>query len=213
MTSVIVLLRWLDDHGDWRNIPIMAFWSRLKLSEMPPRLRLAVLVSSGCFLGMGAYVAHISKATSYLSDDPKACINCHIMTPHYASWQHSSHANVATCNDCHVPHDSELRKYYFKAMDGGRHSALFTLRMEPQVIRAREESKHVIQENCLRCHTDQVHTATTEEVFGRACIECHREVPHGRVNSLTATPNAAVPPQSSVIPDWFNKIQSAPEKK
>ncbi len=30
---------------------------------------------------------HVSKALSYLSNDPKACINCHIMNTHYATWQ------------------------------------------------------------------------------------------------------------------------------
>jgi len=180
---------------------------------MPKRLRLACLVSLGAFFGMGCYVVQISQAASYLSDDPKACINCHIMTPQYASWQHSSHARVASCNDCHVPHDSVFRKYYFKAMDGGRHSAMFTLRMEPQVIKAREESVEVIQANCLRCHGDQVHAATTEVAFHRNCNECHREVPHGRQNSLSSTPNAAVPEQSSVIPDWIESMRNQGENQ
>ncbi len=140
----------------------MKFLERLNLNLVPGKLKIACLVSLGCFVGMGAYVAHISEAASYLSDEPEACLNCHIMTPQYASWKHSSHARVATCNDCHVPHDSTLRKYYFKAMDGGRHSAMFTLRMEPQVIKAREESVKVIQANCMRCHSDQVHASTTQ---------------------------------------------------
>lgn len=187
------------------------FWKLITLSHLSPRMRLACMGAVGAFFGMGVYVAHISNAASYLSDDPEACINCHIMTPMYASWKHSSHANVSTCNDCHVPHDTLARKYYFKAMDGSRHSALFTLRMEPQVIRAREESKHVIQENCLRCHGDQVHSASVQVDFDRSCVECHREVPHGRVDSLSATPNAAVPLQGSVIPEWMRRKNSSQE--
>lgn len=187
--------------------------SLITLENVPPKLRVAILVSMGAFVGMAAYVAQISQATSYLSDDPEACINCHIMTPMYASWKHSSHARVANCNDCHVPHDSVLRKYYFKAMDGSRHSALFTLRMEPQVIRAREESKHVIQANCLRCHGDQVHTASVKNEFDRSCVECHREVPHGRTDSLSATPNAAVPLQSPVMKGWSSPKAPQTENK
>lgn len=187
----------------WRHL--LSIWKLVTLQGVAPKMRVACVAAVGAFLGMGAYVAHISQATSYLSDDPEACINCHIMNPMYASWQHSSHGRVTTCNDCHVPHDSTFRKYLFKAMDGARHSTLFTLRMEPQVIRAREESREVIQANCLRCHGDQVHSATTSVEFARNCTDCHREVPHGRVDSLSATPNAAVPLPSSVIPEWFSR--------
>jgi cytochrome c nitrite reductase small subunit len=172
----------------------------------------------GAFLGMLFYVARISEAASYLSDDPAACINCHIMFPQYATWQHSSHGRVTNCNDCHVPHSSTLAKYYFKAKDGLRHSALFTLRRERQVIQAIPESREVIQENCIRCHArvveeiaDQGEGASAtggghgRGAFERACIDCHREVPHGRIHSLSSTPNAAVPPLSPVTPEWMRR--------
>jgi cytochrome c nitrite reductase small subunit len=162
---------------------------------------------------MFVYVAHISEATSYLSDDPDACINCHIMFPQYATWQHSSHGRVTNCNDCHVPHSSTLAKYYFKAKDGLRHSALFTLRRERQVIQAIPESRAVIQENCIRCHARVVEEVTgapggahgTGAAAGRACVDCHREVPHGRIHSLSSTPNAAVPPLSPAAPEWMRR--------
>lgn len=164
--------------------------------------RLAAMSALGVLVGLALCVARISQAGSYLSDDPRACINCHIMFPQYASWQHSSHARVAHCNDCHVPHDSLVSKFYFKAKDGLRHSALFTLRLEPQVIQAIPESRRVIQENCVRCHRQTLEEAFTplHGSFDRTCIDCHREVPHGRVHSLSSTPNAAVPELSPVIP-------------
>lgn len=168
----------------------------LTLDFVPGPWRPWTFGALGAFVGMLAYVLTLSNAASYLSDDPKACINCHIMRPQYATWQHSSHARAATCNDCHVPHDSVFRKYWFKANDGGRHSLLFTLRKERQVISAIPESKHVIEENCRRCHT-QVLSEISQDVHGgsdRACVDCHREVPHGRIHSLSSTPNAAVPP-------------------
>jgi cytochrome c nitrite reductase small subunit len=167
----------------------------------------------GCCVGGGLYLATISNAASYLSDDPKACINCHVMEPEYASWQHSSHARVATCNDCHVPHDSTINKYWFKAKDGLRHSYLYTTGQERQVIQAIDESKKVIQANCLRCHGDLVAEARTPmgHTLARSCTDCHREVPHGRVHSLSSTPNAAIPPLSPV----FKRIieQGAPTKE
>ena len=181
----------------------MSLWSILLLQSIPPKLRVMCFGSLGALVGMGAYVAVVSNAVSYLSDTPETCINCHVMTPMYASWQHSSHANVASCNDCHVPQDTLIRKYAFKAMDGIRHSTVFTLRAEPHVIRATPTAREVIQQNCIRCHGDRAHPPLTQPRITRSCVECHREVPHGRVNSLASTPNAAVPPLSPVIPDWL----------
>lgn len=178
-------------------------------------LRLALYGMSGATLGLGIFVAYISNAASYLSDDPKACINCHIMDPEYASWEHSSHGRVTVCNDCHVPHDNMLVKYWFKAKDGSRHSYMFTFRKERQVIQAIDESKRVIQANCIRCHGNVVSEAMTpvHKQFDRSCTDCHREVPHGRVHSLTSTPNAAIPPLTPVTPSWFPKTTSSEASK
>lgn len=179
--------------------------SLVTLEGVPGRLRIASLALLGALVGMLVYVARISEAASYLSDDPNACINCHIMFPEYATWQHSSHGRDTVCNDCHVPHHSAIAKYYFKAKDGLRHSALFTLRREQQVIQAIPESRAVIQENCIRCHAKVVENVglAVHADSERACIDCHREVPHGRVHSLSATPNAAVPPLSPAAPAWL----------
>ncbi len=175
-------------------------------SLMNKSVRYALFAGVGAVIGMGFYVGRISNAVSYISDDPKACINCHIMGPEYATWQHSSHARVAVCNDCHVPHTSLAAKYYFKAKDGMRHSTLFTLRMEKQVISAIPESKRVIQENCIRCHANTVDGASApiNQPFARMCTDCHREVPHGGVHSLSSTPNASIPPLNPVMP-WINE--------
>jgi cytochrome c nitrite reductase small subunit len=180
-------------------------WSLLSLGFVAPAWRPWVYGVGGAFAGLGVLLVYVSNATSYLSDDPKACINCHIMTPQYATWERSSHARVTNCNDCHVPHDSIVRKYMFKAKDGMRHSAMFTLRMEPQVIKAIPESKEVIQANCIRCHSQSIAWAKApmHSDWKRACTDCHREVPHGRVHSLNSTPNAAVPGLSPVTPGWF----------
>jgi len=173
------------------------------------RVRLLAFGSFGAFVGLGLYVVRISEAASYLSDDPKACINCHVMFPEYATWRHSSHGRVTNCNDCHVPHHNDFEKYLFKAKDGMRHSFIFTFRLEPQVIYATKEAREVIQENCVRCHGN-VMSAVAGGAHGgsshdgmRSCISCHREVPHGRVHSLSSTPNASIPPLSPVTPEWM----------
>ncbi len=167
----------------------------------------------GLLIGLFAFNFYISKAWSYLSDDPKACVNCHIMAPQYATWNHSSHRERANCNDCHVPHDNVFRKYFFKAKDGARHATMFTLHMEPQVIFIHEAGQEVVKENCIRCHgallTDsKLMSQTNFEIHSktdRNCWECHRETPHGRVNSLSSVPNARVPLPESPVPEWLKK--------
>jgi cytochrome c nitrite reductase small subunit len=182
----------------------------------PPQWQLPVIILCGIIVGLGISIMQIANATSYLSDDPKACINCHIMTPEYSTWQHSSHRERANCNDCHVPHNNIIRKYFFKAQDGLRHATIFTLRKEPQVIHIGDAGKTVVQENCLRCHIKQVNPISATNVNGKnfkhgegmLCWGCHREIPHGRTHSLTSTPNAIVPGLSPVIPEWLTKDES-----
>lgn len=182
----------------------------------PAAWRFLVITLMGLIVGLGLFILKISKAGSYLSDEPKTCVNCHIMAPQYATWGHSSHREVATCNDCHVPHDNIFNKYYFKAKDGMRHAKMFTFRQEPQVIQIREEGKEVVQQNCIRCHsrllTDEKITAwnqnTNHNRMERPCWECHREVPHGRVNSISSVPYARVPVPSSIVPDWMKESEN-----
>jgi cytochrome c nitrite reductase small subunit len=188
----------------------------------PPRhWNIPVLLVLGTLFGLGIGIAHVSRATSYLSDDPKACVNCHIMNPEFASWERGSHARVAVCNDCHVPHDNAVRKYFFKAKDGARHATMFTLRMEPQVIRMHEPGQKVVLENCLRCHGNLFPDADASTLSkgaasaarhgdGRLCWECHRDTPHGRVHSLSSTPHARVPGLASPLPEWMERL---PETK
>lgn len=193
----------------------------------PDSWNTVVVILLGIFCGILCLVFYISNATSYISDEPKTCVNCHVMYPQYASWSHSSHYLVTNCNDCHVPHNNFLNKYFFKAKDGLRHSAMFTLRLEPQVIQIKEAGINVVQENCKRCHSDLVSMVALTEVTGEnhnegkghRCWDCHREVPHGTVNSLASYPFALVPKLKSLIPGWLSKqidkenIQSIQYKK
>ena len=63
--------------------------------------KLAAIIAGGVLCGLGSYTLYASRAWTYLSDDPATCVNCHIMGPYYATWNHSSHSRNATCNDCH----------------------------------------------------------------------------------------------------------------
>lgn len=189
-----------------------------KLSP-PPGWKIPVIIVSGIFTGLSLFSLYISKATSYLGDNPETCVNCHIMAPQYATWYHSAHREKTNCNDCHVPHDNVFSKYFFKAKDGLRHATIFSLRREPQVIFIKEAGATAVQKNCIRCHKDlitdfRLQTLNTETVSSRierSCSDCHRETPHGRVNSLSAVPWARVPLPESPLPHWMagdRKIRS-----
>ena len=151
-------------------------------------------------VGMFAYVVHASKLMSYLSEDPKVCINCHTMNTEYATWQHSSHRERATCVECHLPQESTADKLLAKSRDGFKHSFAMTFRTymdEP--IRASEYARDRIQANCISCHKEIVseiiarnelyQSGKDKEEFNRKCWSCHRNVPHGKLRSLNATPN------------------------
>ena len=178
------------------------------------RLTSVFVVIAGIICGLIAYNVYVSNAVSYLSDDPSTCTNCHIMAPQYATWSHSSHRRITNCNDCHVPHDNVFNKNYFKGKDGLRHATIFTLRNEPQVIFIKQEGLEVVYQNCIRCHADQIKDESIEDKVGnympilndRYCWDCHRGVPHGRVNSLSSVPYARVPLPQSNVPKWLKNI-------
>lgn len=150
-------------------------------------------------IGLFAYVVVESKALSYLSSDPKVCINCHTMNTHYATWQHSSHREKASCVDCHLPRDSFVNKMIAKARDGYNHSVAMTFGTYGYNLRITNDAASRIQANCIACHSDIVSQMMDNSMLydisdshvqmGRNCWDCHREVPHGRVRNLTTTQN------------------------
>ncbi len=85
---------------------------------------------------------------------------------------------------------------------------------EPQVIRIKSEGAAVVQENCLHCHQHvlqdvSAHKITYEDYKqgkGKLCWECHREVPHGRTLSLSATPYTRVPESETIVPEWLKEF-------
>ena len=165
------------------------------LRMFPPRLRPVCFLMLGVAAGLGAFVFHISRAGSYLSDSPETCMNCHVMATEYTSWQHSSHARVATCHDCHVPHTSLAAEYGFAAKDGLWHSTVFTMRWEPQAIRLSAGAIPVVENNCRRCHAQLIADVApaVHQPGDLRCWDCHREVPHGSVRSLSTAPGVFQP--------------------
>jgi cytochrome c nitrite reductase small subunit len=141
-------------------------------------LVLSVLV--GIFLGVSVFTFHVGRGGSYLSNDPRACANCHIMREQFESWQKSSHHAVATCNDCHVSHHP-VGKWVTKAGNGIRHSWAFTFQNFHEPIQLHPRGHAVLQTNCLHCHGDFVHEITEHSAPQRDpnnCTRCHEAVGH-----------------------------------
>jgi cytochrome c nitrite reductase small subunit len=107
----------------------------------------------GAAVGIGGYTFVYAKGASYLKDDPAACANCHVMWDQYDGWRKSSHHAVATCNDCHTPHNL-AGKYAVKAMNGFWHSFYFTTGTYPDPIRITERNRTVTEHACRYCHAE-----------------------------------------------------------
>jgi cytochrome c nitrite reductase small subunit len=135
----------------------------------------------GLLVGLGFYTFVYARGGSYLTNDPAACANCHVMNEQYDGWLKSSHHAVAVCNDCHTPHDP-IGKYSTKALNGFWHSFAFTSGRFPDVIQITPRNHRITESACRSCHNDIVHAI---DVSGRmpgeaiSCVRCHSTVGHG----------------------------------
>lgn len=149
-----------------------------------PRPRLTSLlalaaVAVGSVLGLGLFTFVYAEGASYLTDEPEACANCHVMRPHYASWQKSSHHAVAVCNDCHTP-AGFVGKWSTKASSGLAHVWAFTTGRFPDEIRIHPHSLAVAERACAKCHAEIVESMDHggRPVEDRPCVLCHPGVGH-----------------------------------
>ena len=83
---------------------------------MKPSAAIIVVLSllAGVLAGLCCYTFIYAKGYSYLTNNPAACTNCHVMQAEYDAWVKSSHRAAATSNDCHTPHNL-IGKYAVKA--------------------------------------------------------------------------------------------------
>lgn len=140
-------------------------------------LLLATLLGVVC--GLSVFTFNYAEGASYFSNDPRACVNCHVMEDQYDGWNRSSHKAVATCNDCHTPHTFP-QKYIVKGLNGWNHSVAFTTGNFPDPIRIRPFNAEVVLENCIACHetmASNVHRPEPEATL--PCVACHGNVGHG----------------------------------
>jgi cytochrome c nitrite reductase small subunit len=143
---------------------------------MAVRLTAAALI--GIAIGVGGYTFLYAKGAAYMTNDPEACANCHVMRPYYDAWRKSSHHAVAVCNDCHTPADL-VGKYTTKATNGWHHSVAFTSGDFHEPIQARKVNHDIAEANCRRCHAEMA-SAVDGHAEGLSCIRCHGSVGHMR---------------------------------
>ncbi len=136
-------------------------------------------VAVGVLGGIGSFTFGYGQGAAYLSSDPKACANCHVMQEYYDSWQKSGHRHVAVCNDCHLPHHF-VGKWVTKGDNGFFHSLAFTLENFHEPIQIKPRNRRVTQNSCLYCHSEFVHQMLPVEPGGDmlGCIHCHNDVGH-----------------------------------
>lgn len=133
----------------------------------------------GLVLGVGSFTFIYGRGYSYLLDDPKACVNCHIMRDQYDSWRKSSHHHVATCNSCHTPQNIYM-KYFNKAENGFWHALKFTTGTFNDPIRIRKHNFDIAMKSCFKCHSGLMESTLHSEALseGKSCVNCHKAIGH-----------------------------------
>lgn len=150
----------------------------------PQLLGISAALLVGVAAGLGFFTFGYARGASYLTNDPAACANCHVMNEHYSAWMKSSHRPVATCNDCHTPADL-VPKYVTKARNGFWHSFSFTSGRYPDPLRITPRNHRVTEQACRYCHAEIVSAIDPVARTGQprpdselSCIRCHIYVGH-----------------------------------
>jgi cytochrome c nitrite reductase small subunit len=140
---------------------------------------LILIVAVGLAVGIGAYTFVYARGASYLTNDPAACVNCHVMREQYDCWRAGSHRAVAVCNDCHTP-PGLIGKYATKALNGFWHSFAFTTGRFHEPIQINARNLAVTESACRQCHAAVVDAieAGRHGAPRLACTACHATVGH-----------------------------------
>jgi cytochrome c nitrite reductase small subunit len=146
---------------------------------VPSTPALILALALGLAAGVGGYTFVYARGASYLTNDPEACANCHVMREHFDGWVKSSHRAVAVCNDCHTPH-ALVPKYLTKTSNGFWHSFAFTTGRFPEPLRIKPHNRDIAERACRRCHQEIVEAIDARHRPGAplSCIGCHHSVGH-----------------------------------
>ena len=71
-----------------------AFSKKTRAARTKVYLLLAIVAVLGICTGFGTYTFTYAQGFSYFSNDPRACMNCHIMREQFDGWQKAPHHAV-----------------------------------------------------------------------------------------------------------------------
>ena len=149
---------------------------------------LGVLV--GTAIGLGAYTFVYAKGYSYLTNNPAACANCHVMQ---RAVRRLGEVEPSLGRDLQrLPHAAQLiGKYAVKANNGFWHSFYFTSGKYPDTIEITKFDHQVTENACRRCHENITAAIDGNVVHGNAeglqCTRCHNSVGHSESASAGLT--------------------------
>ncbi|OVE81851.1 hypothetical protein BVY04_02275 [bacterium M21] len=141
-----------------------------KLVEIT-RKRMVWGIVSFIFFGglLGMLVSLFTVEFVERTSDAKFCGSCHSMEPMTKSYHLSVHGGnnkdgtVATCVDCHLPHDGTV-SYMVQKTKSGIHDLLMENFGDLESIdwqaKRKESERYVYDSACLKCHKKLQDTAT-----------------------------------------------------
>lgn len=153
---------------------------RISIPFRVPTAAAIIAVVFGIGAGLGGYAFIYGRGFAYLTNDPRACVQCHVMQDQFSGWMRSTHHTATTCNSCHAP-TQFVGKYVTKAINGFNHSLAFTTGNFEQPIRIKHWNLKIANNNCIECHQSlwnsprNAHPALKESV---SCTHCHKQVGH-----------------------------------
>lgn len=109
------------------------------------------------------------------TNTPEFCASCHVMEEQYLTLMKGGLHNSLKCVDCHLPNNSKVSFYFWKAVDGSKDFIAFHTGSVPDQIKTSAHGKKTIQQNCIRCHEGMVSRITISD---RKCWDCHKRISH-----------------------------------
>ncbi|QGG49324.1 NapC/NirT family cytochrome c [Heliorestis convoluta] len=144
--------------------------------EAGKKVRIVILAIGFLLLAAGAGTATMHSVTG----NSAFCASCHIMDNYMSSWEHSSHREIAGCNDCHTDQRNLLTKTWSKVKAGTLHGYVNYLTDHPDYLELYDSSRDIVQANCVSCHSDLIFKTSlaNPSIGGKYCFDCHSSVPH-----------------------------------
>ena len=113
----------------------IALWQLIVEFRRPIIILISLIIAFLLSINGGYYLA---------SANPKSCLVCHYMQPHYASWENSAHNGIA-CIECHPGRRTLIDSYMLRYITGTYHT-----RLQPDVK----------PNACLHCHEETTLSGT-----------------------------------------------------